>query len=224
MPLGKVIKSDGMPPEPVVERPSVRPQRPGPGVVSGQEWDAQKAAAGIQAEAKRKFEEMIADAEAKREEIFEKARKDGREQGLAEMTEQIARAKIQAGELLARHEQDVIELACKLAEKIIGREVERDPQALVELCASAVENVRSAKSLVLRMNPQNAAKLRQHKKELLDLIGRSVDLAIKEDPDVNDLGCVIQTEFGTVDAQLVTQLNILRQVLLEADKKTDGPA
>jgi type III secretion protein L len=223
MAVGKVIKSDGMPPEPLVERPSLRPQRPGPGVVSGEEWDARKEAAGIQADAKRKYEGIVADAEAKRTEIFEKAERDGREQGLAQMTEQIARAKIQAGEILAQHEQDVIELACKLAEKIIGREVDRDPAALVELCATAVENVRNAKSLVLRMNPQTAAVLRERKKDLMDLIGRSVDLAIKEDPDISDRGCVIQTEFGTVDAQLSTQLTILRQVLLEADKR-DGPA
>jgi type III secretion protein L len=221
MAVGKVIKSDGSFPEPVMERPVQRPQRPGPGVVSGQEWDAQKAAAEIQVEAKRKADEIIADAQAKREAIFEDAKKQGREQGKAEMTEQIARAKIQAGELLAQHEQDVIELACKLAEKIIGREVDRDRQALIELCATAVENVRNAKSLVLRVNPQNAATLRDRKKDLMDLIGRSVDLAIKEDPDIGDLGCVIQTEFGTVDAQLTTQLQILRQVLLEAGEKDE---
>jgi type III secretion protein L len=223
MPVGKVIKNDASFPEPVMDRPVQRPQRPGPGVVSGQEWDAQKAAAEIQVEAKRKADEIIADAQAKREEIFEKAKKEGREQGLAEMTEQITRAKIQAGELLARSEKDVIALACKLAEKIIGRDIERDPQALVELCATAIENVRNAKSLVLRMNPKAAAFLRDRKKSLMELIGRSVDLAIKEDPDLATLGCVIQTEFGTIDAQLDTQLQMLEQVLLDNDTQ-EGPA
>jgi type III secretion protein L len=65
--------------------------------------------------------------------------------------------------------------------------------------------------------------LRERTPQLMQLIGRSVDLAIKDDPDVEAGGCVIQTEFGTVDAQLTTQLQMLRNVLLPDDAKREGP-
>jgi type III secretion protein L len=223
MPVGKVIKSEGIFPDPLPERAAPRPQRPGPGVVSAEVWDAKKAADDILNEARRKAEQIIADAQAQSEQVLSEAQEAGRQQGLAEVSEQLVRAKIQAGEILAQNESDVIALACKVAEKIIGRDIERDPQALVELCATAVENVRSAKSVVLRVNPKAAAFLRERRKEVMDLIGRTVDLAIKEDPEIDKVGCIIQTEFGTIDAQLRTQLDMLEQVLLDADK-TEGPA
>ena len=94
-------------------------------------------------------------------------------------------------------------------------------RAALEL-RTAVENVRNAKALVLRVSPKAAAVLRQHKKDLMDLIGRAMDVAIKEDPEVEDIGCIIQTEFGTIDAQLMTQLQMLKQVLTEQEKQ-DGP-
>jgi type III secretion protein L len=221
MAVGKVIKGDAAIPDSVPDRPSVR-ARAGV-VVSAEVYEAKKGGEEITAEARQRAEAIIADAEAKKDAIFRKAEEEGRQQGLAQMAEQIAKAKIQAGELLAQHEQDVIQLACKLAEKISGRDLEREPQALIDLCATAVENVRNAKALILRVSPKAAAVLRQHKKDLMELIGRSMDVAIKEDPEVEDIGCIIQTEFGTIDAQLMPQLQMIKQVLSETEKK-DGPA
>ena len=37
-------------------------------------------------------------------------------------------------------------------------------------------------------------------------------------------GCVIQTEFGTIDAQLDTQFEMLAQVLIADTAKKEGPA
>jgi type III secretion protein L len=225
MPGGKVIKGGESAAliEPVQERQDRAPQRPARQAVwSSDVVEAKLSAGDIVAEANRKAEEIRADAERERAELLETTREQGHQEGLAQVTEQLARAKIQAGEMLKQNEHAVIALACKLAEKIIGREVEKDPQALVELCATAIDNVRGAKAMVLRVNPRNAALLRAAKKDLMDLIGRSVDLAIKEDADIDDEGCVIQTEFGTIDAKLHTQLAILQRVLLE-EPGSDGP-
>jgi len=222
MPVGKVIKQGDMSQDvQSADRQPIRGARPA--VVRSEDYEAGKNAADVIADAKRQYDQILAEAEVQKQKIFDDAQERGRQQGLAMVTEQLARAKIQAGELLAQHEQDVIQLACKIAEKIIGRDLERDPQTLVELCATAVENVRNAKSLVLRVNPEMASRLRERKKDLMDLIGRSVDVAIKEDADVATGGCIVQTEFGTIDAQLFTQLEMIQRVLLD-DGKKDGPA
>lgn len=228
MPLGpKVIKGDSAA---LAESLQDRQERPAsvrigrPGVMSSEVYDAKQTRAGILSDAQAEAEHIRQDAERQKQEVLDAAREEGRQEGLAMVSEELARAKIRAGEMLRQNEPAVIELACKLAEKIIGRELERDPAALVELCATAIENVRSAKALVLKVNPQTAARLRTVKKDLMDLIGRSVDLAIKEDPDIGDMGCIIQTEFGTVDARIGTQLKILETVLLDPGNKDSEPA
>jgi type III secretion protein L len=223
MAIGKVIKGDGSG-EPAVapERPLPRPARSG--VMNAEVFDARQSAQGIIEEANREKERILAEARREREEVLAKAKEQGRQEGLAQATEVLLRAKMQAGEMLASQERDIIALACKVAEKIIGRDLERQPELMVDMCATAIEQLRSAKAMVLRVHPKTAQVLRARKPELMELIGRSVDLAIREDQEVAPVGCIVQTEFGTVDAQLPTQFEMLQNVLLPDDGKKEGPA
>lgn len=187
-------------------------------------FEARQGAQGILEEAQREKERILAEAQREREEVLAKAREQGRQEGLAQATEIILRAKMQAGELLAEQEQELIQLACRIAEKIIGRDLERQPELLVDMCATAIEQLRNAKAMVLRVHPKTAQVLRARKPELMELIGRAVDLAIREDDEVAPVGCIVQTEFGTVDAQLPTQFEMLQNVLLPDTGRKEGPA
>jgi type III secretion protein L len=224
MAIGKVIKGDATA-EPVVstERPVLRTP-PRAGVMNAEVFDARQSAQGILEEAQREKERIIAEAQRERDEVLAKAREQGRQEGLAQSSEIILRAKMQAGEILASQEKDVIQLACKIAEKIIGRDLEREPELLMDMCANAIEQLRSAKSMVLRVHPKTAQVLRARKPELMELIGRAVDVAIREDPEVAPVGCIVQTEFGSVDAQLPTQFEMLQNVLLPDTARKEGPA
>lgn len=224
MAIGKVIKGDGTAePGLASERPALRPPRAG--VMNAEVFEARQGAQAILEDAQREKERILAEAHREREELLAKTRDQGRQEGLAQATEIILRAKMQAGELLGTYEKDVVALSLRMAEKIIGRSLEKDPDLMVELCASAIENLRSARAMVLRVHPKTAAVLRAKKPVLMELIGRAVDLAIREDPDVAPVGCIVQTEFGTVDAQLPTQLEMLQNILLpDPNGRKEGPA
>jgi type III secretion protein L len=221
MAIGKVIKGDDPMSGVEPQRPVLRPPRPG--VMNAEVFEARQSAQGIIEEAQREKERILAEAHKEREELLAKAREQGKQEGLAQATETILRAKMQAGDALARQEQDVVALACRIAEKIIGRDVERDPMLLADICAKAIEELRNARAVVLRVHPKTAQVLRARKAELMELIGRAVDVAIREDADVAPVGCIVQTEFGTVDAQLPTQFEMLQNVLLPDAGKKEGP-
>jgi type III secretion protein L len=214
----KVIKSDGSAAESA--GPALRPR----GVVDKEEFEAHQGAKEIIAKAQQQAQEIIAAARAQEQRIHEQAKLAGREEGRVEVSAELARAKQQAAMVLRDAEQDIIGLSLEIARKIIGRDLERDPQVVMEICANAVEGVRNAKQLVLRVNPQDGAYLRQNRKAIMDLVARSVDIAFKDDASVEPGGCVIQTEFGTIDAQLDTQFKMLAQVLIADTAKKDGPA
>ena len=223
MAVGKVIKGDsGSEPMPGGDRPVLRPPRPG--VMNAEVFEARQGAQAILEEAHREKERILQEAQREREEMLARAREQGRQEGLAQVTELMVRAKMHAGELLSQQERDVVALACKMAEKIIGRDVERDPSLLADICAKAIEELRNARAVVLRVNPKSAAVLRARKAELMELIGRAVDVAIREDADVAPVGCIVQTEFGTVDAQLPTQFEMLQNVLFPDQGRKEGPA
>jgi type III secretion protein L len=224
MAIGKVIKGDGSAEAGVsTDRPLARPARAG--VMNAEIFDARQSAQGIVEEANKEKERILAEAQREREDVLAKAREQGRQEGLAQATEVLLRAKMQAGQMLANNERDVIALACKIAEKIIGRDIERQPELLLDMCATAIEQIRGARSMVLRVHPKTAQVLRSRKPELMELIGRAVDVAIREDQEVSSVGCIVQTEFGTVDAQLPTQFEMLQNVLApDPNKKKEGPA
>jgi type III secretion protein L len=208
--IGKVIKGEG--PELALERPVLRPPRPG--VLNAEEFEARKDAQRIKEEAEKQASEVLEQANQQREEVFTKAREEARAEVAAQAAGELAKAKMQAGQILASAENEIISLACKVAEKIIGRDLERDPEVVVDICATAIENVRQARAMVLRVNPRDGQLRREKRPKLMELVGRTVDIAIKDDADVKPGGCIIQTEFGTVDAELKTQFEMLRNVLL----------
>lgn len=195
MAMGKVIKA-------------------GAGVLSAEVFDAHRAAQRLLEEAGCEREALLAGARAEAEALRAEAREQGREEGLAQVTEQLLRARAEAAALLGQAERQAVALALRIAERVLGRDLERDPALLADLCATALQQARSAQAVVLRVHPLSAAVLRAEQPRLHALLGRSVDVVLKEDPAVQPAGCIIQTEFGTLDAQLSTQLRMLERTLL----------
>ena len=212
----KVIRGDA---SELPDRPALGPPRGG-GVLRGDEAEARTTAQGIIQKAQAEAQAIIAAAARKKDEIFKKATEDAKAEVVARASEELAKAKLQAGQILAGYEKEIIELALKISAKIIGKDLERDPKVVVEICATAMENARTAKALTLLVNPKDGATLRESRPKLMEAIGRAVDIAIKDDPDIQPGGCIIKTEFGTVDAQLATQYNVLKNLLMpETGKK-----
>src|SRR6185295_7969755 len=101
MAIGKVIKGDATGAEPVVstDRPAPRPTRAG--VMNAEIFEARQSAQGIIEEANKEKERILAEAQREREEVLAKAREQGRQEGLAQSSEVLLRAKMQAGQMLA---------------------------------------------------------------------------------------------------------------------------
>lgn len=213
----KVIKSDGSPAEPVAG--GLKPR----GVVDKEEFEAHQGAKAIIAKAESDAQNILAAARAQEARIYEESRHRAREEARIEVSAELLKAKQQAAAILKDAQQEILSLSLEIARKIIGRDLDRDPDVMIDICATAIEGVRNAKQLVLRVNPEMGQLLRSKKKALMDLVARSVDVAVKDDAQVERGGCIIQTEFGTIDGQLETQLKMLAQVLLTDDAKREPP-
>lgn len=214
MAIGKVIKGDQAPES---ERASPSTSRPR-GVLDAEDFEARQTAQAHILAAQRKAQELIADAEARKAEFIAKGREQGRQEVLAQAQEVIAKAALQRDQMFVDARVEILQLALRVAERIIGRDLERQPETIVEICATAIEATRQNKAMVLRLNPVDAKVLRERQKDLFERVGQVVAIAFKEDPEVGRGGVIIQTDGGTTDAQLSTQIEMLRQVLLTADE------
>ena len=217
--IGKVIKG-GEGNEPLSEKPILPPPRRA-GVLNAEEFEAKGKAKEIIAAAEAEAEKIRAMAREHKEKVFAEAREEAKADVAARASEELARAKLQAGQIIAETEAQVVDLALKVASKIIGRELERDPDVLLEIVATAAEAARAAKAMTFRVHPEDGRILREKRPRLMELISRSVDINVKDDPDVEKGGCVIQTEFGTIDGQIRTQLSVLQNLFTPAEGRKE---
>lgn len=175
--------------------------------------DARAEARRILADAAREAEELRERAARESQELREAAYQEGLESALAELNQILLEAHERRDAALSGAERDVLRLAVKLAEKIIGREIERDDAALADIVSTALRHARQQESLTVRVNPADLPRVQAHR-ELLDPSGRARFIDLVADPRVGHGGCVIEGESGTVDARLDTQLRVLERALL----------
>jgi type III secretion protein L len=196
----------------------------GGAVLDGEVYDAQRAARDILEGAQREADALLAAAREERARLAEEAREAARQEGLAQASEALLRARLEASRLLAGAEREAVALALRVAGRVLGRDLERDPSLVVDVCASALSELRQLRQLVLRVHPADAALLRAEPRRFAEVLGRTADVAFKEDPDVERGGCLVHSESGTLDARLSTQLEMLRRVLLgEEARGEEGP-
>lgn len=171
-------------------------------------------------EASRILRATEEEAAALREEAAREARelqdatyRETREAALSEWTQLQLEACERRDRAYADAEADVLRLSLRVAEKIIGREVARDDATIADIIATALRNARQHEMLTIRINPADAPAVQEHRARL-DATGRARFLDIVPDPRVSQNGCIIESESGTIDAELATQLRVLERALL----------
>ncbi|HEX8474470.1 MAG TPA: FliH/SctL family protein [Pyrinomonadaceae bacterium] len=206
----------------VIKNPTLKERAKSPnGVMKRAVVDARSEARRILSEAEHAATEIRARAEQTAAELREAAYQEGLEAALLELNEHLLEARERRDTALKEVEQDVLRLSVKLAEKIVGRELEQNEATLADIVATAMRHVRQHETLVVRVNPSDLPNVLAHR-ERLDPTGRARFLDVVADPRVAQGGCIIESESGTINAQLETQLRVLERALLARAEGTSG--
>ncbi len=214
--LGNLIKSDK-------RRMSVKTTTDNQKIIKNQIISARAEAARIIAEAEAFAHDTHQRAIEEAEEMREQAYREGTERALTEFEENLLAVREIRDRALRETEQDLLRLAVRLAEKIVGREIQKDSQAVVNIVATALQNARQQEKLIVRVNPTNLALIESEIGNFTSG-GRTRFLDFVADPRVSVGGCLIESEVGTIDAQLETQFRILERVLLAQSEGENSSA
>ncbi len=112
-------------------------------------------------------------------------------------------------------EQTILLIALKAAEKIINREIENDPSYMKNVVKKVLKEARDYREIQIIVHPSHYSFIVSQKDELLSLFPREIELYIYPDDQVTPTSCVIETEGGRIDASIDSQLEMLKQTLLE---------
>lgn len=184
----------------------------------------EQAAAEIEAWWREKRSEDERLTEAARQQGFEEGYRQGFEQAQADIREEYAsmlqeaktileQAYMQKQQIIREAEPFLIELAIAIAEKVIRRELTLSPEWVVQMTKTVLSRRREKGLITLCVSPKHYAYMQDARDELLLAVDSQAELQILPDATVHDHGCVVRTEFGSIDAKVDTQLQEIKKAL-----------
>jgi len=169
---------------------------------------ARDEAGQIREEAREVLGQVKEEMERSKKEGYERGYQGGLEKGL----EMLIRVKELRAKLFTDNEREMVKLVFEIAKKVIGREFSENDKAIMNVIRLALSDAVGEKITVM-LNPKDYGKVKKNEKELLEAVETGKSLSFREDDEVQPGGCVVDTEIGTIDAQLDTQLNAIKKAL-----------
>jgi type III secretion protein L len=182
-------------------------------VIKNQIVSARQEASRILEEAEDFAAEILREAQVDAENLRTRAYREGTENALTEFERHLIESREIRERVWRETEKDLLRLAVRLAEKIIGREIKKDDKTIVDIISTALQNARQQEKLTVRVNPKDLPTV-EREAEKFSLGGRVQFIDFVADPRVASSGCLIESEVGTIDARLETQLRVLERALL----------
>jgi len=182
-------------------------------IVDADVFDAKLEGDRLVAEARAQADRELAAARDEAERIARKAEAEGRERGLAAVTELLVGARAVAARARAGAEAELRALAVRIAEKLLGRELALDPGVVVDVAATAMRHAGEPRELVVRCATEDLQALERGKPRLVERCRAAQAVRFVADDRVARGGCIVETELGVVDARLSTQLDAIERAL-----------
>jgi flagellar assembly protein FliH len=123
-------------------------------------------------------------------------------------------------QLTAQAEKAVVELSLAIAHKIIPQAINDLPDALLTVLNQALSKVLTGTRLNLRVNPEDLERLSANQSELALPPIDPTRLSWSADPTVGPGGCILETDFGDIDARIEHQLTIIESLFRGQLSKT----
>ncbi|MBR6126443.1 hypothetical protein IKQ21_02040 [bacterium] len=109
---------------------------------------------------------------------------------------------------------DILEISVDIAKKIIKKEIESDPQVLMNIIVDVLKSIsKNEPKINIRVRPQSASFIKDSIQDITYQYGIDSKINIISDPSIEEGGCVFQTNNGIVDASIDTQLEIIKKSL-----------
>jgi flagellar assembly protein FliH len=200
--------------------------------------EAALGAESLLADAHDRARALIEDAAARADTIAQDARRRGHDEGFhagreaadAEMNDMLVTmrgllemARVERHKLIEEAEPELVRLAIGIAERVLHQQVALDRSVVVEMAKTAIGRLIERDSVTVRVNPADLERMREHRDELMALSDIR-NLRLLEDKRVDRGGVVVETDAGTIDARIGTQLDEARKILHIEDDVIVEPA
>ena len=154
------------------------------------------------------------------DEGFEKSFADGNND-LTKLNEKLK--KILAETINKRNEKidtaeaQLIEVAILIAKRVVKMLTEKDKGIVIRNIQEALRRIKGRTKITIRVNIDDLEISARHKDEFYQMLDKIEGVTVLEDPNVDVGGCMIETDFGDIDARINTQLNEIETAIKEVE-------
>ena len=192
--------------------------------------DAENQAQQIIEKAKIEAEQIKAEAEAERDRLkrdahtegFDAGHEEGYENGVAEvdrlvdrMHKMIEAVMQRREEILQDTESQIVELVILISRKVVKILSENQKNVIMANTVAALKKVKARGNVILRVNMEDTKLTTAHIDEFIQHVENVKGITVMEDSTVEKGGCIVETDFGAIDARISSQLTELENKILE---------
>lgn len=181
-------------------------------------------------EAKTKASEINKETEEKVQQIekeaYERGYKEGHEKGFKEGEQEVERLvqRIHTiisktiekrNEIIDESETQLINMVLLIAKKVIKVISENQKNVVINNVMQALLKLKGSGDIIIKVNPDDLELATSHKETFQKRLEQGRNISILEDTTVDRGGCVIETDFGQINARISSQLHEIEEKILE---------
>lgn len=192
--------------------------------------DAQTEAQDIISAANNKAAQIIdtahAEEQAIKDEAYKNAYDSGKDEGIMAGTEEETRLierihrildlVMQRREaILLETEQQIVNLVILMTRKVVKVISDTQKDVVTNNVLAALKKLKTRGDVTIRVNTEDLQLTTDHIKDFINKVEAVQGITVIEDSSIEKGGCVVETDFGAIDARIASQLEELESKILE---------
>jgi len=190
------------------------------------EDEAKKILDDAQGKAREIEDEIHGKVDQIEKESYERGYKEGHDRGYQEGREEVQRlidrlhtiiskAIEKRNEIIEESETQLINLVLLISKKVIKVISENQKNVVINNVVQALRKLKSRGDVVIRVNIADLELTSGHIKDFMSMVENVKSITVLEDSSVDRGGCIIETDFGQIDARISSQLHEIEENILE---------
>lgn len=188
--------------------------------------EIQKIREETEAESARLRDETERQIENFKNDAYNKGYEAGREEGFKSGEDEVARLidrihtvlnkSIEKRiEIIDEAESQLIDLVLQISRKVIKVVSENQKNVVINNVVQALRKMKSRGDVAIKVNLADLEITTEHTKDFLRMVENVKSITVLEDSSVDKGGCIIETDFGQIDARISSQLKEIEEKILD---------
>jgi flagellar assembly protein FliH len=184
----------------------------------------------VLSQAKTDAEQLIEEANRRVEQIelesknrgFEAGRKEGFEEGNAEVERLVERLHVilngaieKRNDIIEEAESQLIDLVLLISQKVVKVISDNQKNVVVNNVVQALRKLKSRGNVAIHVNLADLELATDNVNNFITMVENVQSITVLEDTSVDRGGCIIETDFGQIDARISSQLKEIEDSILE---------